>query len=111
MNEEAQRHLLRLLDLAREGPPGPVHHNDWMRESLSRFGATLEAMRAVGTIIDDESHDWNNRFLVTLGIEPLEPLSPGSRGPRAKDSARVADALTAAHQSRQPILKYLRRTA
>src|ERR1700722_11987624 len=82
MNEQAQRHLLRLLDKARAGPPDPLPHQEWRRESLSRFGATLEALRAVEAITQDEHFDWHNRLLVTLGIEPTEPFPPGVHGAR-----------------------------
>jgi len=45
LSAEAQRHLLRLLDLAREGPPPVGDREHWVRDSLSRYGATLEALR------------------------------------------------------------------
>jgi hypothetical protein len=88
MNGDAQRHLLRMVDLARAGPHGDQPREDWKRESLSRFGATLEALRAVGAVTQDEMHDWNNRLLIALGIEPLEPLPPGSSGAR---TIRISD--------------------
>ena len=83
MNAAAHRHLLTLVDMARAGPIGPVAGTDWVRESFSRFGATLEALRAVDAVSPEEVHDWNNRMLVALGREPLEPLPSGFTGARA----------------------------
>jgi hypothetical protein len=88
MNEAAQRHLLTMVDFARVGPHGDQSREEWKRASLSRFGAALEALRAVDAVTQDEMHDWNNRLLVALGIEPLKPLPPGFQGARA---IRVSD--------------------
>jgi hypothetical protein len=91
VNEDARRHLLMLVDFARSGPHGRQSGEEWKRECLSRFGAALEALRAVGALTQEETEDWNNRLLVALGIQPLEPLPTGSRGTVAR-AIRVSDA-------------------
>src|SRR5579862_1273423 len=88
MNEAAQRHLLMLVDFGRSGPHGHQTQEQWRRESLSRFGAALEALRAVGAVTQEEMQDWTNRLLAALGIEPLEPQPPGFQGTRA---IRISD--------------------
>lgn len=80
MNDDARRHLLRLLDIARHGPPELAERDDWLRGTLGRFGATLEALRAVKAITQEELDDWNNRMLVALGLEPLPPMPPPPPG-------------------------------
>ena len=81
MNQDAQRYLAEQLSSARVPPP-KEDTEDWQDRTFSRFSAALEALRAVNTISDEESHDWSNRMLVALGHEPLAPLPQRFAGPR-----------------------------
>jgi hypothetical protein len=78
MNQGAQRYLVQRLMVARDRP-STIEVVSWRQQMLAGFGGAIEALRAAEAMDADEAHDWNNRMLVALGLEPLDPLPPGSR--------------------------------
>ena len=81
MHPGAQRYLAERLTSARVRPDG-VGVPEWRQQALAGFGAAIEALQAAGAMDPDEAHDWNNRMLEALGLEPLDPLPPGTSGAR-----------------------------
>lgn len=78
MNQGVQRYLAQRLMVARERPP-TIEVVSWRQQMLAGFGGAIEALSAAEAMDADEAHDWNNRMLVALGLEPLDPLPSGSR--------------------------------
>ena len=85
MQRKARVHLAGRLELVRSG----LSHLPGMSEGdvarmkhtqLTSFNGALDALVAVGAMTDDERHDWLNRMLVVLGMDPVEPLPPSRPG-------------------------------
>jgi hypothetical protein len=47
-------------------------------QSLASFGATLEALRYVGSISEDEAAAWRDRMWEAIGLDPPGPAAPGT---------------------------------
>jgi hypothetical protein len=78
MNPEAQAYLAQLLAGVRQGfPSGREWTTEDSQRAFATFSSALQALKAVGAVNQDESHDWTNRMLVALDEEPLEPAEPG----------------------------------
>jgi hypothetical protein len=77
MNRETQTYLVQIIAEARVGSPLERDEN-FASNSFRGFSSAMTALRAVGMVSDEESHEWTNRMLVALGEGPLEPLPSGS---------------------------------
>ena len=78
MHPGAQRYLAERLTTARIRPDG-VGVTGWRQQTLTGFGAAIEALLAAGAMDAGEAHDWNNRMLQALGLEPLDRSRPARR--------------------------------
>lgn len=61
---------------------GPLTPNDDVisrrSRALATFGSTLEALRYVNAISEDESIQWRNKMWQAIGLEPPEVAEPGT---------------------------------
>ncbi len=106
MNPGAQKYLAQRLMVARDRPPH-VEILQWKRQMLAGFGGAIEALQAADAMDADEAHDWNNRMLVALGLDPLDPLPPSPPGVARHRMILIGDDEGPAPRPAPPIARFL----